>query len=124
MYKINSRNIYLLITFFICSSFINVSLNEGYIKSVEDIVQIEVKTNETPVYGVFQWSEGLSLWVRVYGQKKKLLDNLDLSNSEALILQGKGKFLLELYSQKGKGNWNCKFLNEKEYQKLEKKNKL
>lgn len=109
----------IILLFFFCTSFINVSVNEGYINGVEDVIQVEVKTNESPVYGIFQWDDGLSLWVRVYGQKKKLHSDVDLSNVKSLILQGKGKFLLELHSQKGKGHWKCRFVNEKEYKKMD-----
>lgn len=99
-------------------SFIDVSLKEGSINSVEDIVKIEVKTNESPVYGIFSRDDGLALYARIYGNKKKLSDNIDLSEQKVIELKGKGKFLIELYALKGKGNWKCNFVSEKEFKKM------
>jgi len=108
----------LLATMLFFCSFIQISVTEGYIKSVEDLVQIEIRTNETPVYGIFTWEKGMSLWVRVFSGKKILRDNIDLGNTNVLILEGKGKFLLELYAQKGEGSWKCDFVNEKKFLKM------
>lgn len=99
-------------------SFIRVSLKEGIINSVEGRVKIEISTNESPVYGVFTADEDLALYANVYGNNKKMMGDINLTEHKVLELKGKGKFLVELYSLKGKGKWKCRFYGRKEFRKL------
>jgi hypothetical protein len=88
---------------------------QGYLTGSGDIDKIGIETDETPVYAVFQWEEGMELWVRILGKTDNPLGDFNMAEGNSAELAGTGKFTLEVYSKGGSGSWQCVMMNKQDF---------
>lgn len=89
---------------------------QGYLTGSGDIDKISIDTDETPVYAVFVWDEGMELWVRILGKTDNPLGDFNMAEGNSAELAGGGKFTLEVYSKGGSGSWTCVMMDQEEFE--------
>ena len=107
-----------LFILFILTAYIDASPTKGHLASPDETDTIYVVTDESPIYAIFDWDSGMNLVVGVIGEDEESLADYELVEGRAVELIGKGKFTLEIYTEEGSGNWECKFYNKKDWDKV------
>jgi len=92
-------------------AYIDAEPTTGQIKSETQVDEIAVETDESPIYAVFYWDEEMELRVRVLGQTGNQLGEFDLRNGNMITLNGAGRFILDVFSENGTGNWEMELSN-------------
>ena len=116
------KNIVIMLFFaasvFILMAFIDASPTKGYLANADETDTIYITTDESPIYAVFSWDTGMKMVAEIIGEDGESLAYYELDDGKAVELIGTGRFTLEIYTEEGFGNWECKFYNKKDWDKL------